>query len=221
MMRGKFITFEGGEGAGKSTQVTRLADRLRVRGIEVVTTREPGGSPGAEAMRMLLLEGVVKPLGPTAETMIFAAARDDHVHTVIEPALARGAWVICDRFIDSTRVYQGALGNVDRRIIRALERVTIADAMPNLTFVLDVPVEVGLARVKGRGEASDRFESEDTEFHIQLREAFRDVVQAEPERCVLIDASQQADAVTARIWLAVTERLLKDRVARTAPRAAS
>lgn len=220
-MRGKFITFEGGEGAGKSTQVTRLADRLRVRGIEVVTTREPGGSPGAEAMRALLLEGVVKPLGPTAETMIFAAARDDHVHTVITPALARGAWVICDRFIDSTRVYQGALGNVDRRIIRALERVTIANAMPDLTFVLDVPVEVGLSRVKGRGETVDRFEAEDVEFHIQLREAFRDVVQAEPERCVLIDASQSADNVAARIWLAVTERLLKDRFTRATPRAAS
>jgi dTMP kinase len=218
-MRGRFITFEGGEGSGKSTQVNLLAERLRIRGVEVVTTREPGGSPGAEAMRLLLLNGVVKPLGPTAETMIFAAARDDHVQATIEPALARGAWVICDRFIDSTRVYQGALGNVDRRVIRALERATVGEAMPDLTFVLDVPVEVGFARVKDRGQAADRFESEEIEFHIQLREAFLDLARAEPQRCVMIDAAQAPDAVATKIWLTVLERLLKNRTA--APRAAS
>ncbi|MBY0531123.1 MAG: dTMP kinase [Xanthobacteraceae bacterium] len=220
-MRGCFITFEGGEGSGKSTQVALLAERLRIRGIEVVTTREPGGSPGAEAMRLLLLNGVVKPLGPTAETMIFAAARDDHVQTTIAPALSRGAWVICDRFIDSTRIYQGVLGNVDRRIIRALERATVGDAMPDLTFVLDVPVEVGFARVSGRGEAKDRFESEQIEFHIQLREAFLDLARNEPERCIVIDAAQEPDVVATRIWLAVVERLLKHRNAPAAPRAAS
>lgn len=220
-MRGCFITFEGGEGSGKSTQVALLAERLRIRGIEVVTTREPGGSPGAEAMRLLLLNGVVKPLGPTAETMIFAAARDDHVQTKIAPALSRGAWVICDRFIDSTRIYQGVLGNVDRRIIRALERATVGDAMPDLTFVLDVPVEVGFARVSGRGEAKDRFESEQIEFHIQLREAFLDLARNEPERCIVIDAAQEPDVVATRIWLAVVERLLKHRNAPAAPRAAS
>jgi dTMP kinase len=219
-MRGSFITFEGGEGSGKSTQVAKLAERLRVRGIEVVTTREPGGSPGAEAMRILLLNGVVKPLGPTAETMIFAAARDDHVQTVIEPALLRGAWVICDRFIDSTRVYQGALGNVDRRIIRALERATVGETMPDLTFVLDVPVEVGFARVKGRGQESDRFESEKIEFHIQLREAFLDLARDEPQRCVVIDASQPPDMVATRIWLAVVERLMTPQAAQASPRAA-
>jgi dTMP kinase len=218
-MRGRFITFEGGEGSGKSTQVNLLAERLRIRGVEVVTTREPGGSPGAEAMRLLLLNGVVKPLGPTAETMIFAAARDDHVQATIEPALARGAWVICDRFIDSTRVYQGALGNVDRRVIRALERATVGEAMPDLTFVLDVPVEVGFGRVKDRGQAADRFESEEIEFHIQLREAFLDLARAEPQRCVMIDAAQAPDAVATKIWLTVLERLLKNRTA--APRAAS
>lgn len=220
-MRGSFITFEGGEGSGKSTQVALLAERLRVRGIEVVTTREPGGSPGAEAMRILLLNGVVKPLGPTAETMIFAAARDDHVQTVIEPALARGAWVICDRFIDSTRVYQGALGKVDTRIIRALERATVGAAMPNLTFVLDVPVEVGFARVRDRGEAADRFESEKIEFHVQLREAFLELARNEPNRCVVIDASRSPDTVATRIWLAVVERLMKAPVVSNAPRAAS
>mgnify|MGYP003394848030 CR=1 FL=1 len=220
-MRGSFITFEGGEGSGKSTQVALLADRLRLRGIEVVTTREPGGSPGAEAMRLLLLNGVIKPLGPTAETMIFAAARDDHVQTTIAPALARGAWVICDRFLDSTRIYQGVLGNVDRRIIRALERATVGDAMPGLTFVLDVPVEVGFARVSDRGQIKDRFESEEIEFHIQLREAFLDLARDEPKRCVVIDASQSPEAVATRIWLAVVERLLKPRTTKTAPRAAS
>lgn len=218
-MRGTFITFEGGEGSGKSTQVTLLAERLRLRGIEVVTTREPGGSPGAEAMRHLLLSGIVKPLGPTAETMIFAAARDDHVQATIEPALARGAWVICDRFIDSTRIYQGVLGNVDRRIIRALERVTIGDTVPDLTFVLDVPVEIGFARVTGRGHAKDRFESEDLEFHVQLREAFLDLAREEPQRCVVIDASLPPEKVASRIWLAVVERLLK-RPTAAVPRAA-
>jgi dTMP kinase len=220
MMRGNFITFEGGEGSGKSTQVALLAERLRLRGIEVVTTREPGGSPGAEAMRLLLLNGVVKPLGPTAETMIFAAARDDHVQTTIAPALARGAWVICDRFIDSTRIYQGVLGNVDRRIIRALERATVGDTMPDLTFVLDVPVEVGFARVSGRGQEKDRFESEEIEFHIQLREAFLDLARDETGRCVVIDTAQSQDVVAGRIWLTVVDRLMKDRIS-AAPRAAS
>lgn len=221
MTRGSFITFEGGEGSGKSTQVALLAERLRLRGIEVVTTREPGGSPGAEAMRHLLLSGVVKPLGPDAETMIFAAARDDHVQTTIEPALARGAWVICDRFIDSTRVYQGALGNVDPRIIRALERVTVGETMPELTFILDVPVEVGFARVAGRGQQKDRFESEDIEFHIQLREAFLELARNEPKRCVVIDAAQSPELVATRIWLAVVERLMQPRGAQSAARAAS
>ncbi len=219
-MRGSFITFEGGEGSGKSTQVALLAERLRQRGIEVVTTREPGGSPGAEAMRLLLLNGVVKPLGPTAETMIFAAARDDHVQATIAPALSRGAWVICDRFIDSTRVYQGTLGNVDRRIIRALERVTVGETMPDLTFMLDVPVEIGFARVAGRGQQKDRFESEEIEFHVHLREAFLELAANEPERCVVIDASQEPDVVASHIWRAVTDRLLTTHVAPSAPRAA-
>lgn len=220
-MRGSFITFEGGEGSGKSTQVMLLAERLRRRGIEVVTTREPGGSPGAEAMRHLLLSGVVKPLGPTAETMIFAAARDDHVQSTIAPALARGEWVICDRFIDSTRVYQGALGNVDRRIIRALERATVGETIPDLTFVLDVPVEVGFARVDGRGQTKDRFESEEIEFHAQLREAFLDLARDEPKRCVVIDASLPPETVASRIWLAVVERLMKRQSPQAVPRAAS
>ena len=140
-MRGKFITFEGGEGAGKSTQAALLANKLESLGLSVLLTREPGGSPGAEIIRHVLLSGAAKPLGAEAEAMLFAAAREDHVRCTIEPALAAGKWVVCDRFADSTRVYQGALGNVDERLIKGLERVSIGDLVPNLTFVLDVPVD--------------------------------------------------------------------------------
>jgi dTMP kinase len=152
-MRGRFITFEGGEGTGKSTHSALLAARLQSLGIRVLLTREPGGSPGAEVIRHVLLSGVAKPLGVEAEALLFAAARGDHVGSTIEPALARGTWVICDRFIDSTRVYQGALGRLDPKFIRALERVTVGDLRPDLTFILDVPADVGLARAsKRRGE---------------------------------------------------------------------
>ena len=166
-MRGRFITFEGGEGSGKSTHARILADRLNALGIEVVLTREPGGSAGAEIIRHILLSGIAKPLGAETEAILFAAARDDHVRATILPALVAGRWVICDRFIDSTRVYQGALGKVDAKLIRGLERVTIGATMPNLTFVLDVPANVGLARAKRRrgSSATDRFEAESVEFH--------------------------------------------------------
>jgi dTMP kinase len=206
---GRFITFEGGEGTGKSTQVRRLAERLRLHGREVVETREPGGSPGAEAIRHLLLAGVAKPLGTEAEAMLFAAARDDHMSATIRPALQRGAWVICDRFIDSTRVYQGALGNVDPRLIRSLERLVVGPDMPDLTLVLDLDPNVGLTRVNKRGEATNRFEDENYEFHKQLRAAFRDVAEQEPDRCALIDADANEDVVAVRIWMAVSERVLR------------
>ena len=217
---GRFITFEGGEGAGKTTQVRRLAERLRLLGREVVETREPGGSPGAEVMRHILLQGFAKPFGTEAEAMLFAAARDDHMVTTIRPALARGAWVLCDRFIDSTRVYQGALGNVDPRLIRELERVVVGADMPDLTVVLDLPPEAGLARVRARGEAENRFEAEDLEFHRELRVAYREVVEREPERCVLIDAAANPDVVAVRIWMAVQERLLRPLREGQVPRAA-
>ena len=158
----------------------------------MVETREPGGSPGAEAMRHILLKGIAKPLGTEAEAMLFAAARDDHMVTTIRPALARGAWVLCDRFIDSTRVYQGALGNVDPRLIRELEHVVVGPDMPDLTLVLDVPPETGLARVQERGEETNRFEEENLQFHRELRAAYREIAEGEPERCLLIDASQSA-----------------------------
>jgi dTMP kinase len=216
--KGRFITFEGGEGSGKTTQAQRLADRLRLKGSEVVLTREPGGSPGAEAIRHLLLSGIVKPLGPEAEAMMFAAARDDHVTHVIRPALDRGAWVICDRFIDSTRVYQGALGNVDQRLIRALERLVVGDTMPVLTIILDVPPEIGLSRAYGRNAGTDRFEAEHFEYHRLLRAAYRDAALQEPERCVLVDARATADALAVRIWMMVSERLLRPLQPAAAPR---
>ena len=142
-MRGKFITFEGGEGTGKSTQAAMLALRLEALGLGVQLTREPGGSPGAEIIRHVLLSGAAKPFGPEAEAMLFAAARDDHVRCTILPALDAGKWVICDRFANSTRVYQGMLGKVDQRLIKGLERVSVGDLAPDLTFMLDVPVEAG------------------------------------------------------------------------------
>src|SRR5437879_13568056 len=140
--RGKFISFEGGEGSGKSTQIKMLADRLAATKLRAIVTREPGGSPGAEIIRHLVLSGVGKLLGPDAETLLFAAARDDHVHTVIKPALNQGIWVLCDRFSDSTRVYQGRVGKVSPAVLNAMERVTIGDPKPDLTIILDVPVEV-------------------------------------------------------------------------------
>jgi dTMP kinase len=208
-MRGHFITFEGGEGSGKSTQAAALAQRLKALAVGVVLTREPGGSAGAEIIRHVLLSGAAKPLGPDAEAVLFAAARDDHLCTMIRPALDSGKWVICDRFIDSTRVYQGVLGQVDQRIIHGLERITVGDTMPDLTFVLDVPAEVGLERVtrrRGKKQA-DRFEMETPEFHMRLRDAFRQVAAAEPERCFLIDSQRPKDKVADEIWTIVNKRL--------------
>lgn len=207
-MRGHFITFEGGEGAGKSTQVSMLADRLKAFGISVLVTREPGGSPGAEAIRHVLLSGVAKTLGAEAEAMLFAAAREDHVINTIAPALARGQWVICDRFADSTRVYQGGLGQVDARMIRRLEKLTIGDTRPELTIILDLPAEEGLARANARrGTAkADRFESETLEFHQKLRDAYRQLAAEEPDRCVLIDAGGSREAVGKAVWDVVNRR---------------
>ena len=208
-MRGHFITFEGGEGSGKSTHAATLAQRLKSIGLEVVLTSEPGGSTGAEVIRHILLSGIAKPLGAETEAILFAAARDDHVRSTILPALEAGHWVICDRFIDSTRVYQGALGHVDQRLIRSLERVTVGPAVPELTFILDVPTEIGLARAKSRrGQATaDRFEAESMDFHEKLRQAYRALAAEEPERCIVIDGRAPRDVVAERIWSVVRERL--------------
>jgi dTMP kinase len=208
--RGRFITFEGGEGTGKSTQIGKLADRLNAARLRTLVTREPGGSPGAEIMRHLVLSGMGKLLGPEAETLLFAAARDDHVRTLIEPALSRGAWVLCDRFADSTRAYQGSLGSVPAGLINAMQRVTIGDRKPDLTFILDLPVEIGLQRAAARRGSGtpDRFEGENLRFHQGLRDAYRKIAADEPARCVLIDANSDPDTVAGRLWAALRERLL-------------
>jgi dTMP kinase len=209
VLRGHFITFEGGEGSGKSTHAATLAQRLKSVGLEIVLTREPGGSTGAEIIRHILLSGIAKPLGAETETILFAAARDDHVRNTILPALNAGRWVICDRFIDSTRVYQGALGKVDQRLIRGLERVTVGPAVPELTFILDVPAKIGLARANRRRgkETADRFEAESLEFHEKLRKAYRVLAKQEPARCVVIDGRASREVVADRIWALVQERL--------------
>ncbi|WP_439356683.1 dTMP kinase [Bradyrhizobium sp. DASA03007] len=208
--RGRFITFEGGEGAGKSTQIKKLADRLKAARMRILVTREPGGSPGAEIMRHLVLSGMGKLLGPEAETLLFAAARDDHVRTVIQPALSQGIWVLCDRFADSTRAYQGSLGRVPDGLINAMQRVTIGDLKPDLTIILDLPVEIGLQRAAARrGSATpDRFEGEDLKFHEDLRDAYLKIAAEDPARCALIDANSDPDTVAGRVWTALRERLL-------------
>ncbi|WP_246696771.1 dTMP kinase [Methylobacterium planeticum] len=207
---GVFITFEGGEGAGKSTQVARLARHLRERsGREVVSTREPGGSARAEEIREALLAGLAKPYGPFAEALLFTAARIDHLDRLIRPALRRGEIVLCDRFADSTRAYQGAAGGLDARTVRALERVAVGETRPDLTLILDLPPEAGLARARARaGEgAPDRFEAEALGFHARLRAGFRAIAEAEPDRCALIDAAHEPDAVEAEIRAVVEARL--------------
>jgi dTMP kinase len=216
--RGRFVTFEGGEGSGKSTQIKTLAERLNGAEQRTLVTREPGGSPGAEVIRHLLLSGMGKLLGPEAEALLFAAARDDHVHAVIEPALEQGIWVLCDRFFDSTRVYQGRLGKVDPGVLNAIQRVTIGDLKPDLTIILDVPVEVGMQRAAARrGDgAPDRFEAEDVKFHEGLRDAYRQIAAAEPQRCVLVDANAATGVVATRVWTAVRDRLLAFDVSKVA-----
>lgn len=208
LSKGRFITFEGGEGAGKSTQVRRLAERLFHLGHEVVTTREPGGSPGAEMIRHVLLAGAAQPLGALTETALFAAARADHIEQTIRPALSRGAWVISDRFADSTRAYQGASEGVAEDVIEFLEAVAVGDIRPDLTLILDVPANIGLARAAARsGSGADRFEREGTAFHSALRERFLAIASREPERCAIIDACQTPEVVADAIWQVVTERL--------------
>ncbi|KMO13144.1 dTMP kinase [Methylobacterium platani] len=214
---GCFITFEGGEGAGKSTQIARLAASLRAGADgragarEVVTTREPGGSPRAERIRSAVLSGVAKPYGPFAEALLFAAARLDHLATLIRPSLARGAVVLCDRFGDSTRAYQGAAGGVEPGTLSALERVVVGPTRPDLTLILDLPPEIGLARARQRDRAAargpDRFEAEALGFHQRLRAAFLAIAAAEPARCAVIDAQGSPDTVAAAIREAVAARL--------------
>lgn len=209
MNRGRFITFEGGEGAGKSTQARRLADRLAALGHEVVLTREPGGSAGAEAVRDLLVNGEADRWSPLSETLLVYAARADHLERTIRPALARGGWVICDRFIDSTRAYQGVGGGVAPALIGELERHVVAAEKPDLTLVFDLPVETGLARASVRGGEA-RFESKGPLFHARLRDGFLEIARRESDRCVVVDAAQDMDAVARSVWAAVAAQFALD-----------
>jgi len=208
-LNGLFITFEGGEGAGKSTQIARLADRLRTEGRDVVTTREPGGSPGAEAIRHVILSGAAERGGVRLEALLFAAARNDHLEQLIRPALRAGKIVLCDRFVDSSRVYQGAGGGLDPAFLKALEHVTIGATMPDLTIILDIDPVEGLRRADiRRGTASaDRFEKERLEVHARRRASYLDIAAHEPDRCKVIDASRPADDIAADIFALVESRL--------------
>lgn len=209
MPSGLFVTFEGGEGAGKSTQIKLLAAALRDRGREVLTTREPGGSPGAEAVRHVLLSGAAEEHGTRMEAVLFAAARSDHVEGVIRPALQRGAIVLCDRFMDSSRVYQGVTGNLEPAFIEALQRVAVNGVVPDCTVIFDMPPNVGLERVRSRsaGEGEkpagvtdfDRFEKEELDTQEKRREAFLDIAAREPERCHVIDATASQEEVAAAV----------------------
>lgn len=206
---GHFITFEGGEGAGKSTQIRRLERWLKSRGVETLLTREPGGSPAAEAIRTVLLDGTAAPFGPEAEAILFAVARRDHVRRVIRPALERGAWVLCDRFIDSTRAYQG--GEVPSERLKQLEELALDGVFPDLTIVLDLPVELGLARAKARdGGEIDRFEGDPTEVQSERRSRYRAIAEKEPERVIVVDSSRPVAAVTDAIRRIIEDRFLAE-----------
>ncbi|MHA1189428.1 MAG: dTMP kinase [Alphaproteobacteria bacterium] len=207
--RGRFITLEGGECAGKSTQIKRLAAWLENRDIAVVTTREPGGSAAAETLRDLLLSGRIRPFGTDAEALAFAIARADHMETLVRPALAQGRWVICDRFMDSTRAYQGADGVSDAELDR-LEKIAVGDDRPDLTIILDLPVDTVEQRLATRGEGRDRYEAADRARHEDRRQRFLDIANADPRRCVVIDADQSEDAVFAAIAGVVGTRFAAD-----------
>lgn len=204
--RGPFITFEGGDGAGKSTQIGRLAAHLSAAGCDVVATREPGGSSGAEAIRALLVSGAVDRWSPIAEALLMFAARADHLEKTINPARARGAVVLCDRFADSTMAYQGIAGALGRDAVEALTRIVVGDDGPVLTFILDTPVDVGLARAGKRG-GDNRFEAKGAAYQERVRQAFLDIAAAEPKRCVVVDATAPAVEVAAKIAAVVKERL--------------
>ena len=215
MSRAKFITFEGGEGVGKSTQVERLARHLAARGITAIVTREPGGSPFAERVRDLLLDQSAGARDPLAEALLFYAARADHLTATIRPALAAGTWVLCDRFADSTRAYQGAASGVNRELLSRLERMVVAQTRPDLTIILDLDPAAGLARADTRRLASagvaqrDAFEGRDLRFHTRLRKSFLEIAEADPSRCAVIPADASIDAIEADIWQHVKERLLR------------
>ena len=206
MARGRFITFEGGEGGGKSTQARHLARALEQAGIAVALTREPGGAPGAEEIRKLVVEGAPERWDALTEALLLTAARHEHVIRTIEPALAAGRWVISDRFADSTLAYQGYGRGVDRGALESLRRLAVGALVPDLTLILDVPVELGLARAHQRRGHELRFEAMDRDFHERLRQGFHAIAAAEPARCVVIDATGPPDAVMRAVIAAAAAR---------------
>ena len=203
---GRFISLEGGDGSGKSTQIAHLVKALKKRGIEALATREPGGSKGAEEIRKLVLTGEPGRWDVMTETLLMFAARSDNVAKAIKPALAAGRWVICDRFTDSTYAYQGAGGGLARETIRRMETLVLHDFRPDLTLILDLPVETGIARTQGRAGDETRFEKFDLAFHERMREAFLGIAKRDPMRVEVIDAAQDQDAVADAIWNVVAKR---------------
>ncbi len=204
--RARFVTLEGGEGAGKSTHARALSEALTERGIANLVTREPGGSPGAEEIRALLVQGEPGRWNALVETLLLFAARADHIARTIKPALQSGKWVICDRFTDSTFAYQGAGRGLDLEVIRNIEQVAIEFFRPDLTLILDVPVDVAMRRIGSRAHVENRFEKFDHGFHNRLREYFRTLPGLDPARCVLVDTAAAPDAVSRTIWKTVAEK---------------
>ncbi|NOT39773.1 MAG: dTMP kinase [Alphaproteobacteria bacterium] len=207
MKRGRFITFEGGEGTGKSTQVRLLGQHLTKAGADIVQTREPGGSPSAEEVRALLVTGAADRWSPLAETLLFYAARIEHWRQVIEPALARGAHVVCDRFADSTMAYQCYAGGLDKHLVQELHRLAMGKAEPDLTLILDLPIDEGLKRAASRRDDETRFERKGRAFHERLRNGFLDIARSAPKRCVVIDAAQSIEKVHEAVRATVSARL--------------
>lgn len=208
--KGVFITFEGGEGSGKSSQIKLLEKNLKKSGYRTILTREPGGSAGAEAVRHVLLSGAAKKFGPQTEAMLFSAARADHVAEVIVPGLEAGKIVLCDRFYDSTRVYQGVEGNVDETLVLKLEQIAVGDTRPDLTLMLDLDPKIGMERIKarlGEGEALDRFEQDSLARQKKRRKGYLGIAKAEPERCKVIDASKSEEEIEKTIWQIVLKKL--------------
>tara|TARA_R110002110_G_scaffold260260_1_gene475873 strand:- start:56167 stop:56841 length:675 start_codon:yes stop_codon:yes gene_type:complete len=208
--RGKFITFEGGEGAGKTTQIARLADRLNALSISTVTTREPGGAPGADSIRSLLVSGATDKWDPVSEVLLLYAARREHLKQTIRPALDRGAWVLCDRFADSTMAYQGYGHGISKDFIRTVHDEVVGAFDPDLTLILDIPVDIGVGRAVSRNTSTrsgeDRFERMDKSFHERLREGFLDIAAGAPKRITVIDADTSPEAVTDIVWQTVSAK---------------
>jgi dTMP kinase len=215
MRAGLFITLEGGEGAGKSTLIKGLQRRLEELGKTAIVTREPGGTEGAEAIRALLLTGDAERWSPLSELCLFYAAREDHLERLIRPSLAQGDIVLCDRFADSTRAYQGQAGGTGRTAVEALDRLIVKDTQPDLTLILDIDPQIGLARAAARRGTEDRFEGKAFAFHTSLRAAYLAIAEEFPQRCVILDAALSPDALLTLAWSCVEDRLAKSRLAKS------